>query len=414
MNIAKYNILFVHGAIGQFKQLHNYLNDNCIANSYVLCSQSTYNKEYKKSNNLKVFNSVVQKSKNLFFYLTKIDESVRKSFGIKNSINSLLKDVKIDIIVCHHSGGSPMQLFDEFDIPIISYIEFPSFMHHGWDKKYPPPEANRYRDKLYEMNTYYDVIKSNHVIMPSQYAKEMFPTYLHHKISVQMEGFKVKKKHNKLSFKKEANITYIGFTARDLSSAKGFEQFILISKEILKVRNNIKFIIIGSPKVLYSYEGVYLNNFFGKNHNKEFKDYIFERENIDTKFKKYYDFYDFLEYDKYESYLNTIDFFLYPLQFGSANWGIYEIYCREKIIIGSNRCYLPELITNKIDGFLCEYKDINSWVDTALELIDHPKKYSYMKKNIKINSQKYMIENISKQYMKLFHNIITNYNAPST
>ena len=139
-----------------------------------------------------------------------------------------------------------------------------------------------------------------------------------------------------------------------------------------------------------------MDEVYGKGHGKEFKDYLFEREKIETEFKDHYQFYDFLEYDKYATFINNIDFFLYPLQFGSANWGIYEIYCRGKIIIGSERCYVPELITHEIDGFICPYDNINKWVATAVELIDNPSKYDYMRKNIEINSKKYMIDNISK------------------
>jgi len=406
MGYPKYNIAFVHSAIGQFKQLHKYLNDTGLANSYALCSPGVYNAEHKKLSNLRVFDSVPQRGKDLFFYITKIDEAARKSFGVKNSIEVLLKDVKLDLIVCHHSGGAPMQLFDEFDIPVISYIEFPSFKSYGWDEKYPPPEAYRYRDKLFEMYSLFDVVKADKVIVPSAYAKTMFPPYLHHKIAVQMEGFVTKEPKDTAPFKKKKGVTYIGFTARDLSSAKGFEQFILISKAILEKRKNVKFVIVGSPKALYSYEGAFLDEIYGKGHGKEFKDYIYEREKIDTEFKEYYEHYDFLEYDKYVAFINAIDFFLYPLQFGSANWGIYEIYCRGKIIIGSDRCYVPELLTDKIDGFICPYKDIASWVKVAVDLIDNPSKYTYMKKNIEINSQKYMINNIANDYLELFHDVI--------
>lgn len=406
MSYPKYNIAFVHSAIGQFKSLHEYLNDSKKANSYALCSPGVYNAEKNKLSNLRVFDSVPQRSKDLFFYITKIDEAARKSFGVKNSIEALQEDIKLDLIVCHHSGGAPMQLFDEIDVPVISYIEFPSFKAYGWDKKYPPPEAYRYRDKLFEMYSMYDVVKADKVIVPSNYAKEMFPPFLQHKISVQMEGFKYYKTKEKSPFKKKKGITYIGFAARDLSSAKGFEQFIKISKEILKERQNVKFIIVGSPKVLYSYEGAHLDEVYGKGHGKEFKDYIFEREKIDTEFSEYYEHLDFLDYDKYIAFIDNIDFFLYPLQFGSANWGIYEIFCRGKIIIGSERCYVPELITDKIDGFICKYDDMKSWVDTAVKLIDHPREYYYMKKNIELSKQKYLIENIAEDYLKIFHEVI--------
>ena len=406
--IPKYNILFVHAAIGQFKELHKYLNASGIANAYSLCAPGIMQKEKNTMNNLRVFTAVPQRGENIFFYIQKIDELTRRSFGVKQATESLLKDVAIDLIVCHGSGGPPLMMFDEIDIPIITYIEFPSFGAHGHDPKYEQPEAARLRDKLFEMSSMHQVIKSDHVITPSAYAKRMFPHYLQHKITPQMEGFKLKSISKDIPIKKEKGKVYIGYTARDLSSAKGFEQFVLIAKEILKDRKNVKFVIIGSPKVLYSYEGAILEKVYGKGHKKTFKDYIFEREHIDTEFKEYFEFYDFMEYDKYHSYLHAVDFFIYPLQYGSANWGFFEIFCRGKIILGSDRCFIPEVITHELDGFICPYEDIKNWAETAIKVIDHPKNYAYMRKNVKISSQKYMIENISWDYMEIFHKVILN------
>ncbi|MBN2894523.1 MAG: glycosyltransferase [Campylobacterales bacterium] len=406
--IPKYNILFVHAAIGQFKELHRYLNESGLANAYTLCSPQILEKEKNNLNNLRIFTAVPQRAENLFFYVQKIDESTRRAFGVKNSVEVLNKDVPLDLIVCHGSGGPPLMLFDEVNIPIITYIEFPSFAAHGYDPKYEQPEALRYRDKLFEMYSFHQVIKSDHVITPSAYAKRMFPHYLQHKITPQMEGFRLKPTLSEVPIKKEPGITYIGYTARDLSSAKGFEQFVLIAKEILKSRQNVKFVIIGSPKVLYSYEGVVLDQVYGKGHEKTFKDYIFEREKIDTEFKAYFEFYDFMEYDRYDAYLRAIDFFIYPLQFGSANWGFYEIFCRGKIILGSDRCFIPEVISHEINGFICPYEDLGNWAQTAIKVIDHPQRYDYMRENIRIGAQKYMIENIAWEYLELFHKVILN------
>lgn len=402
----RYNIAFIHAAIGQFKQLHIHLNQHKVANAYTFCSPGVYNKESKNISNLRVFGTVPEKVKNQFFYITKIDESVRRGFGVKESIEKLMKEVNLDLIVSHVSGGPAFMMFDEIDVPVVSYVEFPSFRHYGWDPRYPPPEFARWRDKMMEMYYNHVCLKSDHIITPSEYAKTMIPQELHYKTTSVMEGFKLKPPAKELPITKEKGKTYIGFTARDLSSAKGFEQFIKIAKAILKKRKEVKFVIIGSPKVLYSYEGATLDKIYGEKHGKTFKDYLWEREKIDTEFKEFFEFYDFMPYDKYHAYVHAIDFFLYPLQKGSANWGVYELYCRGKIIIGSERCYMPELITHEIDGFLCPYDDINTWVETAIQLIDQPQKYEYLKRNILINAKKYHIENIAQDYMKVFHEVI--------
>lgn len=402
----KYNIAFVHGAIGQFKQLHAYLNESGLANSYALCAPGTYNAEKDNYPNLRVYGTVKQQVEKQFFYITKIDDVTRKAFGVKEAIEKLLEETPIDLIVTHVSGGPPLMLFDEIDIPVISYVEFPSFKAHGWDPKYPPPEAFRYRDKLMEMYYYYCCTRSDHVITPSEYAKRMLPAEFQHKTTAVMEGFKVRPSEHKVEIEREPGKIYIGFTARDLSSAKGFEQFVLIAKAILKKRGNVKFVVVGSPKVLYSYEGTMLDEHYGEKHGKSFKDYLWEREGIDDEFAEYFEFFDFMEYDQYAAYIELMDLFLYPLQYGSANWGIYELFSRGKLIIGSDRCYVPELITHEIDGFICDYDDIDQWVETAVRIIDQPERFECMRRNVEVSARKHHIEGVAEEYLDLFHRTI--------
>ena len=95
------------------------------------------------------------------------------------------------MVVVHGSGGFPLQLYDAIDRPIVSYIEFPSFRAHGHDPKYPPPEAKVYRDKLFEMANFHQAVRSDLVVVPSSYAKNLFPEILHSKIHVQMDGLDV-------------------------------------------------------------------------------------------------------------------------------------------------------------------------------------------------------------------------------
>jgi|GEM_PF-2960828 glycosyltransferase involved in cell wall biosynthesis len=38
---------------------------------------------------------------------------------------------------------------------------------------------------------------------------------------------------------------------------------------------------------------------------------------------------------------------------------------RGRIVIGSNRCFVPEAITDGVNGFLCDYDDIDAWVSRA-------------------------------------------------
>ena len=399
-------ILFIHEGLGQFEKLHLYLNSEGLAHSSFLCSTGVYNANKDKMPNLVPF-QVPAENEKTYFYVKQIEARTQRSFFIKQALTELLKRTGVDLIVAHGSGGFPLQLFGAFNIPIVSYIEFPSFTAHGHDAKYPQPDYATFRDKIMEMTSFHQVLKSELVIVPSVYARAMYPPCLHDRIVPQMEGFDIVRKPSK--FKKESGFFYVGFAARDLSSAKGFEQFILIAKEILKTRQNVKFVFCGSPKTLYSYEQAFLEKTFEKDQRPEsFLKYLFDREGItlteDSPFKHV----NYAVYDEFADYIEGMDLFLYPLQFGSANWGLFELLFRGKIVIGSNRCFIPEVIRHGDNGLLCPYEDVHLWARMAEEVIDTPQRYAHLGRNAEIDAnERFHIRKVAPKYLDIFQMAIS-------
>lgn len=394
-------VLFIHEGLGQFQTLHEHLNAEGLAHSWFLCSTSVYQANKDKVPNLVPF-QIPKENSDTYFYTRNLEARVQRSFLIRKAIAELLERSGIDVIVAHGSGGFPLQLFDEFDIPIISYIEFPSFTHHGHDPKYPQPDYATYRDKVFEMTSFHQALKSDLVIVPSLYAKSMFPGCLHDKIVDRMEGFNIVRKPS--SFVKKDGYFHIGFSARDLSSAKGFEQFILIAKEILKARQNVRFVFCGSPKVLYSYEEAFLQQNFDKESRPEsFMKYVLAREGIELGDGSAFQHVDFASYDDFASYVEAMDLFLYPLQFGSANWGLFELLFRGKVVIGSDRCFVPEVIRHRDNGLLCKYDDIPSWVRYATEVIDAPERFAPLGRNaLRDAHERFHIKHVAASYLRIF------------
>jgi glycosyltransferase involved in cell wall biosynthesis len=394
-------VLFIHEGLGQFHTLHEYLNAHNRAQSWFLCSTAVYQANKDKVPNLVPF-QVPSENANTYFYTKNLEARVQRSFLIKKAISELLERTGIDVICAHGSGGFPLQLFGEFDIPIITYIEFPSFTHHGHDPKYPQPDYATYRDKVFEMTSYHQALKSELVIVPSVYAKGMFPSCLHDKVIAQMEGFDIARRPS--SFVKKDGLFYIGFAARDLSSAKGFEQFVLIAKEILKKRQNVRFVFCGAPKVLYSYEEAFLQSQFEKENRPEsFMKYVLEREGITLGEDSAFQHVNFASYDEFASYVEAMDLFLYPLQFGSANWGLFELLFRAKVIIGSDRCFVPEVITHRRNGLLCKYDDVETWVQYATDVIDAPANFRHLGENaLRDAHERFHISNAADSYLRIF------------
>jgi glycosyltransferase involved in cell wall biosynthesis len=397
-------ILFIHEAPGQFLELHKYLNSSGLAESWLMCAKSVFDREKNKIPNLLSF-TVPPDDDKTYFYIRKTEGRVKRSFHVRKAVLDFLASHKVDLVVAHGSGGFPLHLFGEVGVPVVTYIEFPSFSAHGADPKYPMPEYSRYLDKMFEMSSYHQVIRSAMTIVPSEYAREMFPEYLRHKIVAQMEGFSIKAPDRPVHQKKEKY--KIGYTARDLSSAKGFEQFVMISKAIAAARNDVEFHFCGSPKTLYSYEGAMLQAHYGTGHTKTFMDYLFEREGLHLGEDSIYKHVHFADYAKYSEFIQSMDLFLYPLQFGSANWGLFEIMFRGGVVVASDRCFLPEVIKHGETGYLCKYDDLPSWISTVNRLLDSDCERNKTSDNAVADmANRYSIAAVAERYLSIFYSAI--------
>jgi glycosyltransferase involved in cell wall biosynthesis len=370
-------ILFVHAGLTQFAKLHEFINDHTDSTSWLLGSETSWRRNKDKIENLLSFADPKEQTGS-YFYTRRLEARVKRSFQIRAAVLKHLETNRIDIIVAHGSGGFPLQLYDELDIPIVSYIEFPSFRAHGHDPRYPPPQSNVYRDKIYEMSNLHQALRSQRVIVPSQHAKTMFPAVLHPNIQVQMDGMEVPEIST--TPPQTSEHFRIGFIARDLSSAKGVEHFVTVAKAIHQLRPNCRFLICGSKELRYSYEFDFLAKHKELPPDAKFLDYIFRKEGIDLA-DGIFQHFDYMSYDDYSVFVDSLDLIHYPLQFGSANWGLFESMFRGKTIIASNRCFIPEVIADGVNGLLCDYGDEEAWVSKTLEIVDNTQAFDHLGEN---------------------------------
>ena len=404
-------VLFIHEGLGQFEKLHQHLNATGLAHSTFLVSAGVHAQLKDKVPNLLPFHTPAENDKT-YFYVKNLEARIQRSFFLRQAIQEHLKTSPVDVIVAHGSGGFPLQLFDEFPIPVITYIEFPSFTQHGHDPKYPQPDYATFRDKVFEMTSFHQALKSEVVIVPSAYAKTMFPDCLHDRIVPQMEGFDIVRKPSR--YAKADEFLHIGYTARDLSSAKGFEQFILIAKEILKRRQDVKFHFCGSPKVLYSYEEAFLQSQFkAEDRPPDFMTYLLRREGITLGGDSPFQHVSFAAYDDFASFIEAMDLFLYPLQYGSANWGLFELVFRGRTVIGSQRCFVPEVITHGRNGLLCPYEDVGQWAQLACDLLDDPARRAQLGAQAEADAnERFHIQKVAPQYVDIFQMAISRKRLP--
>ncbi len=400
-------VAFAHNALGQFEHLHRFLNQSGWAKSFLFCDDGNYRRNQARLANLVPYQLHGNKLEdpNSLYHLGRVEAANRRSLGLRQALIDFQKTEPIDVLVAHVTLGSPALLFDEFDFPIVTYIEFPSYRHHGWDERYPPTDGQNLRDKNFEMLAYYAALKSEHTIVPTEYARQMFPAELQPKISSLMEGFPLESQRWSKNgiLPREDGVQYVGFAARDLSSAKGFDQFVKIANRVAAQRREARFVVLGSEKVPYGYEDLYLDKLLGKGHGKSFRDWVLDHEQAD---RSRFLIPGFVDYDTFSRYVNDVDLFLYPLQFGSGNWGLFELLGRGKIVIASNRCYVPEIISHDVNGLLCDYNDLDRWVRMTLDVLDDLDAHRVLGETARRMSRRYSIDRVAAEFLSLCERLI--------
>jgi len=408
---VKPNILFVHAVCpGQFSDLCEYLNTTGAANAYYLTTPGNLERNKHRYRNLLPLtpDSNIM-APNSYYFSGKAERAAKVSVGLFRAINELRNTVKPDLIVAHGSWGSPHLVFDEFDIPVITYIEFPSYADHGWDPRYPPTQAQRLVDKNMQMLSYYQAMKSQRTIVPSEYAKRMFPDYIQPHIVARFEGFEPAKiaRRQPSGVQLPAGSSTIGFAARDLSSAKGLEIFLATAAWLIERHTDIHFVIIGDPKsTTYGYEQVFLDKRYGKNSGVTFLAHLLKQHALDPSRLTVT---GLLPYEQFSDLVHHIDLFMYPVQYGSGNWGLMELLIRGRAVIAADRCYVGEMITDQVNGVLVDSDDPARWGGEIESLLRDDHKRLSLGERAKASAEAYTLPNVAPSYLALFNEVIEAY-----
>ncbi|GAB2459754.1 glycosyltransferase [Comamonas humi] len=411
---AKPLIVFV-GAVypSQYSLLCSHLRASGLADSWFMTTPGHKANHEKDCDHLLSFqpdgNIVAPQS---YYYSDKVERSARICRGVLKALQDFEKAQgrRIDLVVAHSLWGAPNWLYGELQAAVISYIEFPSYLAHGWDAAYPPDAAQRMGDRNTEMLHFHQVLCSDLTIVPSAYARSMFPPLLQERIAVQFEGFDIQPPllRNGDATASDRPFT-IAFSARDLSSAKGFETYVRLVDRMVREGDgaNTRFLAIGdATAATYGYEQQWVERRYG-GQVKSFRDHLLQVYPA----AQVIEFPGRLPYDEFGKLLADVDLFLYPLRYGVANWGLMEILARGGCVIGSNWGFIPELVQNDVNGLLLPDND-DAWIHAIRLLRADPARRERYSKAAVETGKRYHISNVAPRFMGLFQRVLTQRQAP--
>jgi glycosyltransferase involved in cell wall biosynthesis len=183
-----------------------------------------------------------------------------------------------------------------------------------------------------------------------------------------MEGFSLSPPVDKEALRRELDLPpgpIVGFAGRSLEAVRGFDVFAKVAKAVRQVRPDVRFLAIGEEKTLYGNETAYLEG-------RSFVDRVLEDEGLS---RDEILFRPFMDYGPFVRHLQAMDLFLFPLFEGAANWGLFEAMAAGLPVVASNRCFVPEVITDGRDGILLDPENVAGYVEATLAALDRPERF---------------------------------------
>ncbi|HET6421538.1 MAG TPA: glycosyltransferase [Geobacteraceae bacterium] len=301
------------------------------------------------------------------YYTRSIEEGVRRGKAIVEALLHLRETDGVDLVVGHASFGTTFFIRDILKVPVVSYVELPGYFPVYARNEFPARHEHMLMDVSLRALINSSVLGSDLCIVPSAYAKNLFPADLVHKIRVQMEGFLLPhpcedRKTLRVQLGLPPDAPIVGFAGRSLESVRGFDIFAKAALEIRHTRPDARFLAIGSESTLYGNESMYLGNL-------SFKRYVLDALGLgedDFIFK------DFMPRDDFIGYVQAMDVIMFPIFEGAANWGLFEAMACGIPVLASNRCFVPEIIHDGKEGILLEPDDVRGFANAALTILSEP------------------------------------------
>jgi glycosyltransferase involved in cell wall biosynthesis len=238
----------------------------------------------------------------------------------------------------------------------------------------------------------------------------MFPPLLQERIAVQFEGFDIQPPLRAQAAPDGASRPFtIAFSARDLSSAKGFETYMRLVDRMVRQggAEGVRFLAIGDPTAAtYGYEQQWVERRYGGK-LASFKDHLLRLYPA----AQVVEFPGRLPYAQFSEMLAGVDLFLYPLRYGVANWGLMEILARGGCVIGSNWGFTPELVQNDVNGLLLPDND-DAWIEAIAALRADPARRARYSRAAQETGRQYHVAKVAPRFMALFERALAQRRAP--
>lgn len=397
------NILFLHrGFPAQFKHIAAELSKDSENNVTFITNQ----KKFHLDGVIKVVYEVTESlPQDCHPYLKLYEDSVLHGRAVAYKLLEMKKQGYVPDVIYGHHWGTTLFVKDIFpNVPLLSYNEW-FYNAEGADIGFVGNAANE--DEKAKVRTdnamlLTDLCACDAAICPTEWQKSQFPKEFQDKIKIIHDGVDVDSckpdKDAQLKINDTLTLTandeVVTYATRGMEPYRGFPEFMIAIKELLKVRPNAHFVIAGDDIAYYGQ----------KIEGNSYKDVILGRLNLDM---SRIHFVGTLSFDDYVKLLQISSVHVYLTYPFILSWSCLDAMACECCIVASNTPPVTEFIKDNYNGILFDFHNINQLIDKVEYALENQSKMKSIRQNArKTIVNKYALKDLLPQHIAFLKSLV--------
>jgi glycosyltransferase involved in cell wall biosynthesis len=286
------------------------------------------------------------------------------------------RDVQPDLIVGHSGFLSTMYLRELYSCPMVNYFEW-FYRSHNSDLDFrhdllPCTDLDRLRARTRNALLLLDLENCDAGYAPTRWQRSRLPAAFQPKIEAIFDGIEVDlwrplptRPQSLPGIQIDKDVRVVTYVSRGLESMRGFDIFMRIAKRLCQLRQDVLFLVVGEDRVAYGADERLTEG-------KTFKQWVLSQDDYDLKRIR---FVGRVPPHVLVQIFNRSDLHLCLTAPFVLSWSVLNALACQATLLASDTEPLHEFVRHGETGLLCDFFDVDSWVQWAQQVLDKPEEF---------------------------------------
>jgi glycosyltransferase involved in cell wall biosynthesis len=323
-------------------------------------------------------------------------------------------DIAPDLIVAHSGFVSAIFLRELYDCPTINYFEY-FYRTAGGDMDFRRdlPECSlldRVRARARNATMLLDLENCDAGYSPTRWQRSRLPKAFQSKIVTIFDGMETDV-WRRLDASNEPipgveippDVKVVTYVSRGLESMRGFDIFMRMAKRLCQSRKDVLFLVVGQDQVVYGGD----RRFTGR---KTFKQWVLDQDEYDLSRIR---FLGRVPTKTLVRIFSRSDLHIYLTVPFVLSWSLMNALSCGAVVLGSDTAPVQEMIQHRQNGLLCEFFDVDGFVERADEVLSDPGEFRPLgNAAAEIIRQRYDIDVCLPKMLKFYERVRQQWGTP--